>query len=622
MRNSDLGDLAKGKDPVETPVLIVGGGAAGLAMSVMLGRLGIDSMLVERHPGTSLGPKAHVVHCRTMEILRQFGLEEDVRRSSAPPESIETTSWYTSLSGDEPWDGQLIHSVPSWSYSTLAPYYAEITASPMSNVPQHLLEPLLRLQAEELNGVERLLFNHEVTALEQDEGGVDVTILDRSDGVSSIARAAYVVAADGGKSVGDMLGVRMLGPEPFVDMISLSFRADLSDHLREDNSLIRLFVQPCPDGTVQRFSVVANGPDRWDRHCEHWRTGVVLPSLGEGGYTEEQAVADLRRLLKLPELEVSELVISHWLIESVLAERFQQGRVFLAGDAAHRHSPMGGLGLNTAIQDVHNLSWKLALVLRGAAAPALLDSYQAERQPVGRRRVEFATFSFFNHLSASAGFGMLPGAGEDHNRAVLTALFSPTADGEMRRSQLQEMLNTLRREMQHADIDLGYEYAESPAVVPDGSDAPPRDPTGHIYEPVARPGHRLPHAWFGRDGEVIATHDLVEAGSFLLLAGSDGKDWVDGAAAIARELAIPLSAYVVGAHGDLRSPDDAWEQLRGHGDGGAVLVRPDGHVAFRALRASVSAQDDLRDALLVSLGAGNGPDSGGQELEPTSQTAR
>jgi 2,4-dichlorophenol 6-monooxygenase len=590
--------------PDEVPVLIVGGGAAGLAASAMLRQLGVSPLLVERHPGTSLVPKAHVIHCRTMEIFQQFGLAEEVRRRSCPPENFSYTSWYTSLGGKEPWDGKLLGSVPSWSGASLAPFYERLTSEPMANLPQHLLEPVLRDRAEELNGEDMVRFSHELTALHESADGVDATILDRISGESAGVRAQYVVAADGGKAVGRMLGVEMLGPKPFVDVVSITFKADMSPYLLEDSSLIRLFLRPNPDGTVRRFSIVASGPDCWDRHCTDWRSGVILPvgsELEPQKYTAEQAADDLRALFELPALEITDVSMAHWLIESVMAERFQVGRTFLVGDAAHRHSPMGGLGLNTGIHDVHNLAWKLAEVLNGGAHPALLDSYEPERQPVARRRVEFATFSFFNHLSVSGGFGMLPGASEEHNRGVLTALFSDTADGETRRSQMQEMINTLRREFQHADIDLGFEYADSPVVVGDGSAAPPRDPVGHDYQPVARPGHRLPHALLMCDGAVLGTHSLMRPGRWLLLAGGAGDQWVAAAGTLAEELGVSLAAYRVGAGADLEEADGTWSQLRGHGDAGAVLVRPDGHVAFRA-SGSAAPFAELRDALQLARG--------------------
>jgi 2,4-dichlorophenol 6-monooxygenase len=597
-------EMTGGPAAFETPVLIVGGGGAGLTASILLGELGVESLLVERHPGTSLVPKAHIIHCRTLEILQQSGLEDEVRRLGCPPENFTHTTWYTSLGGEEPWDRQLLMSIPSWSYDALAPYYAKLTASPMTNLPQHLLEPALRARAEELNGADRVRFFTELTGFEQDEDGVTATILDRETGETSTVRAQYMIGADGGKTIGQMLGVEMVGPDPFVDVISLIFDADVSEYLEEDHSLIRLFLQPNPDGTVGRFSIVASGPDPWDRHCKHWRSGVIQPAGPNGEistYTEEDAIRDLRDLFKLPDLEITNVTMNHWLITSVVSDRWQVGRTFLAGDAAHRHSPMGGLGLNTGMQDVHNLAWKLAAVIKGQASPALLETYEVERKPVAQTRVDFATFCFYNHLSVSGGFGMLPGASEEHNRDVLARLFSDTFDGEVRRAQLREMIYTLRREFQHADLDLGYDYARSPAVVADGTPPPAHDPVGTEYAPVARPGHRLPHAWLVRDGSRVATHHLVTSGRFLLLAGADGAVWCEAAPALAAEAGIPLDALRVAPDGDLIDADGDWAELRGHDEGGAVLVRPDGHVAFRAAAVGPDPEAELRTALATAL---------------------
>jgi 2,4-dichlorophenol 6-monooxygenase len=588
----------------EVDVLIVGGGASGLTAGLILGGLGIDAHLLERHPGTSIVPKAHIIHSRTMEIFTQLGLSDEIRAKATPPENFKNTSWYTSLGGDEPWDRRVLKSIPSWSAGDLAPYYEQITADLMTNMPQHILEPILREKAELALGTERVRFNRELVELEQDDEAVIATVTDRTTGETEVVRAKYLLGADGGKTVGDMVDIPMIGPPPIIDVVSIIFKADLSPYLQEDDSLLRLFLQPQLDGTTRRFSVIAAGPDQWDRHCRHWRSGAFLPvgsDLSE--YTPERAVKELRTLLKVPDLVIEDVELARWRIESLVAERLQAGRVFLVGDAAHRHSPNGGLGLNTGIQDAHNIAWKIALVLRGQAIPELLRTYHEERHPVARRRVEFATFSMYNHLAVGGAFGMTPGAGEEHNRAVLEALFSETADGDTRRAQLDEVLYTLRRELQHADLDLGYEYADSRAVVPDGTEAPPRDPVGTEYVPVARPGHRLPHAWLEGGGRSVSTHSLVELDRLLLLCDEDGDEWAAAAARLEADRDIRISVVKVGPGGDLSDPDGAWGALRGHEPGGAVLVRPDAHVAMRALRRPADHEVVLGSALDTALGA-------------------
>jgi len=595
-------DPAHAPLPDEVGVLIVGGGGCGLAAAVMLADLGVDALLVERHPTTALMPKAHIINPRTMEIFAQHGLAADVVREGAPPENNASAQWYTSLGGDEPWHRQLVHRVDAWSGGALTEHYARLTRWRHGNLPQKQLEPLLRRHAERRNPG-RIRFGHELVELGQDEAGVRAVVLDRGSGERRTVRAQYAIAADGGKTVGDRLGIRMDGPEPFVHTVSVYFRADLSPYFDDDDACLRFIVRPTPEGTWMRTGCLQMGPTRWDRHSEEWVVTITLPPGGEDeAYDDERAAAGVRERLNLPGLELEVLRHSRWSVQAVVAERFAAGRVFLAGDAAHRHSPHGGLGLNTGIQDAHNLTWKLAAVLKGRAGPALLGSYEPERRPVGIRNVEFATFAFFNHLAVASGFGVLPGAPVEHNRAILAALFSDTPDGRTRRVRLHEFFDTLRMEFGAADIELGFEYGDSPAVVPDGTPAPPRDPAGRDCVAVARPGHRLPHAWLDRDGERVGTHDLLGTGRFLLLAGPRGAPWVAAARELAQERVVPIDALRAGPGGELHGGDGRWYALRGHDDAGAVLVRPDGHVAFRAGSAADDARTALGHALDVALG--------------------
>jgi 2,4-dichlorophenol 6-monooxygenase len=202
----------------------------------------------------------------------------------------------------------------------------------------------------------------------------------------------------------------------------------------------------------------------------------------------------------------------------------------------------------------------------------------------------------------AGAFGVLPGAPVEHNRRSLEALFSDTEDGRRRFARLQEVFRTLRLEYGAADIELGFQYDHSPAVVPDGSHAPPSDPYGHQHVQTARPGHRLPHAWLDRFGQTVGTHDLLRVGAFLLLAGADGDAWCDAGDALQRELGLPIEPHCVGAPHALRDRDDVWHAVRGHGPDGAILVRPDGHVAYRCSHRPDDPRAALESALLVALG--------------------
>ncbi|GAA3059653.1 FAD-dependent monooxygenase [Actinokineospora globicatena] len=573
------------------PVLIVGGGGSGLLASVVLADLGVESLLVERHPSTSRHPKAHILNARTMEVLAKHGLADEVYAAGSPPERSSAMVWLTSLGGDEPFDRKVLHRVDAYGGGALRERYAAASAYRHGNLGQLWLEPLLRRHAEERTpgGVR---FHHELLDLTQDEAWVTARIRDRDTGRVYTVRALYVIGADGGKTVGAALGVRMAGTPTFSEWINLHVRSDFSAFLDHDDAVVNRVSALTGDGRFEHCGVVPMGPDSWGRSSREW-TLMVTRSPGEAAALDDDAVvAGVRSTLKLPADHPMEVVsISRWPVEGTVADRFRVGRVFLVGDAAHRHPPSGALGLNTGMQDAHNLAWKLAAVLAGTAGPALLRSYEAERRPVAERVVRRALYSAFNQISMTAGTGVSPVGSPAWNRAQLTALFADTEDGETRRAILGEYFATNRITTEHLGLELGYDYADSPCVLPDGSAPPPRDPLGVDHHPSARPGHRLPHAWLRLGDERVHTHHLVRPGRFLLLAGAAGQGWVEAATAAG------IDAYRVGPQPPSPTPPAEppgstppahggdWSRLRGHDDDGAVLVRPDGVIAARAHRA-------------------------------------
>jgi 2,4-dichlorophenol 6-monooxygenase len=588
------------REMTDTDVLIIGGGGCGLAASIFLADAGVNAYLIERHPGTAIVPKAHILNPRTMEILNYHGIADEVYSRGPSEAENSAMRWYTSLGGDEPWDRQLILRVDAWGGGALKQHYESLTGFRHGNLPQNQLEPILRTHAER-RSPGSIHFNSNLVGLEQRDERVVATIHDRTANSTYSVSARYVIAADGGKTVGPALGIRMVGPETFVTTVSVYFRADLSAYLSDDDACVRSFIRPNPNGEWTRTGLIAQGPDRWGRHNREWVATVTLPNEADASdYDNDKAAAAVRERLNLPGLELEVIRFTSWKVEGVYAERYRDRRIFLAGDAAHRHTPMGGLGLNSGIQDAHNLSWKLAAVVQGMAHPPLLDSYEPERQPVAKRNAEFATFAFFNHLTSVSGFGLVPGASEDYNREILTRVFADTEDGATRRVRLHETFNILRLESRAADLELGFTYAGSPVVTPDRTPAPPRDPAVYDYVQVARPGHRLPHAWLGLGRERLSTHELVKPGRFLLLVGSDGERWKAAAAAESEHRGLPIDVAVVGGLGGLTDLDRSWTKLRGHGEGGAVLVRPDGHVAFRAF--DEHAVNELASAVRTALG--------------------
>ncbi|THA70112.1 aromatic ring hydroxylase [Streptomyces sp. A0958] len=593
------------------PVLIVGGGGSGLTASLALSDLGIESLLVERHPSTSVQPKAHILNARTMEILAHHQVADDVYREGAPPENCGAMVWLTSLGGDAPYDRKVLYRTSAYGGGDLAAPYAVASAQPHANLGQRWLEPLLRRHAEQ-RGPGSLLFHHELLDLEEDATGVTASVLDRSSRDKRIfrVRASYVIAADGGKTIGRLRGIPMEGTPTFLEWINLHVRADFSPFIPYDDAVVNRVSSLSDDGTLEHCGVVPMGPDRWGRHSQEW-TLMFSRAPGATGATDlddETVVKMVRRTLKLPDDHPMDVEsISRWPVEGTVAQRFRAGRVFLVGDAAHRHPPSGALGLNTGIQDAHNLAWKLAHVLAGTAGEALLDSYEAERRPVAQRVVERAVYSLFNQIAFTAGTGVVHGARPEWNRAQMTALFSDTPDGETRRTVLREYFDTNRITTAHLGLEMGYEYGDAGFVVPDGTPRPPTDPLGLEYRQTARPGARLPHAWLRRREQRVATHQLHTApGSFLLLTGARGDAWLRAARDLAARLDIRIDAYAVGPDGALQDIEGIWTRLRGHDDDGVVLVRPDGFVVARHLAHCPDPSPALEAALRVGLGRPEG----------------
>ena len=576
----------------EVPVLVVGGGGCGLAASVFLSDAGVEHLLVERRESTSVLPRAHYLNQRTMELFRQHGIAHDVYRISTPLKNMSEVVWRTSLAGDGPVDGRDLHRMDSFGgRSTAAPYAAD-SSCPSTNLPQHRLEPLLRKHAEK-RAPESLRFHHALEDFTQDEDGVTARVLDRSTGETRTIRAKYLIGADGGRMIGSGLGVPMDGDGGGYSVISVHFSADLSQWWSGDSVLITNFVSP-DGGLISAYAMVAAGPS-WGLASEEWALHFSLPPGASVDLSDEAIAPRVRELLKLPDLDVRIHHVSEYLPEAVVAQKFRVGRVFLAGDAAHRQPPATGLGLNMAIQDAHNLAWKLGAVLAGQAGDALLDSYEAERRPISAANVAWAMSSFMNHGVLHASLGVMHGMPEV-TMANFRQLLSDTPMGETQRVRVNEVFRTQRTEYQSHDIEIGFAYPDG-ALVPDGSPEPQRDPMGTSYQPLTRPGHRLPHFWLLKDGNRISSHDLVgERGCFVLLTGPVADDWVVAAKQVADAYGVSVSVVSIGSDPNGSGCQDAeggWSAVNGIEDDGAVLVRPDNHVAWRSTHGSVDASVEL-----------------------------
>ncbi|KAM5349120.1 hypothetical protein ACJ41O_008943 [Fusarium nematophilum] len=516
------------ENPVHIPVVIVGGGSCGLSLSIFLSDLGVDHVLYERHPGTSILPKAHVINQRTLEIFRQHGLVDHVLSKGTPPSQMSQVLWQTSLGGDGPLDRKVLGSIETWGckpgserrniYERSAPYLP-------TNLPLLRLEPILRQVAEERNPT-KVLFNHTVTSFEDLGDHVLVHITD-DKGQETTCQTRYLIGCDGGKTIGAQLGIQMDGHTGLRRIVSAHFKADLSPYW-DDRSGIVHFANPEFGLGMRSGSLLPLGPT-WGRRSEEWQLhfsiGVNDPPVPREGVEDR-----IRKLLKLPDLQIEIMSFSNWVLERVLAQRYRQGRVFIGGDSAHRHPPTTGLGLNTAVQDAHNLAWKLAYTLQGKSSPALLDTYELERLAIGKRNCDWALFTSKCHRAIAAAIGLEEGQVEANN-AHLTQLFEENSEiGRVALAQLQYIINGQEIEFSAHEMDLGFSYPLGGAFLPDAVPPPTQHPRHQIYTPTTSPGHRLPHAWLEKDGKVLSTHDLVgRHGAFLLITDREGSAWVDAA---------------------------------------------------------------------------------------------
>ena len=531
---------------IEVPVFIVGGSLVGLSTAMLLGHHSIRSLAVEYHRGTAIHPRAAQTSQRTMEICRQVGLEQIVRRKSEE-QFVQ--------------DGGVL-AVETLVGGPIAHYIADLNegvrdVSPTVRVflSQDALEPQLRKRAEELGA--ELRFATEMVSFEQGADGVSAVIRDRDSGKTQTVRAQYMVAADGAHSrVRQRLGMRMLGHGTFSKSITIYFRAHLAP-LVEDHKWAVVYV----------LNPQLSGFFRFEKPFEKAFLGVFTVGDPENpimdvstGLTEQRSLELVRTALGTDSIPFSIENIMHWEASANLAEKFRDGRVFLAGDATHVMPPNGGFGGNTGVQDAHNLAWKLALVLKGLAGPELLSTYEKERRLVGEFTVEQA-----------------------YSRYVLRTAPNMSRDG------LQPVAPDL-------NIEMGYVY-HSEAVVPED----PNDRLVHENprESKGRPGTRAPHFWLERRGEQISTLDLFGQ-NFTLLAGPEGNAWTEAARHVAKPLGIDLDVHRIDENG-LTDPAGGFCAAYGITPSGAVLVRPDGFVAWRDKTGDEASVERIRSVLATVL---------------------
>lgn len=563
---------------INVPVLIVGGGPAGLTTALELHRRGITGALIDRRGFTNRFPRAHLLNVRTMETFADVGVADEVYELSPPEDQWHRVSWCTTLGGDRPGQGIEIGHLDAWGGGKDLGAYREASPRPFANVPQIRLDKVLADHVQAVWGDSVYTF-HELRALEQDDDGVTATVVDLMSGEAKTFRAQYVVAADGGRTVGDLLGVQPVGPRALKDIVNIYFSGDLS-HIADEEALLTYFINPEGDGTMAG-AIVAMGPDRWGKHSTEWNLSISKSVDTTIAEERDAILAAARRLIGDETVEMDVHAISHWQFEGIVVDKYKVGRVFIAGDAAHRHPPTGGLGLNTAVGDASNLGWKLAAVLKGQASPSLLATYQAERRPVAARNVEHSLVNANRHAVIASTLGLSKGQPEEEGwQAIVDWHTGNSPEAEQARARTAAAVADNAEDYSQLNIEAGFIYA-SHAVVPDRTPVPDNADSATDFRSNARPGHHVPHVWLDIDGRQTSTSDLVAPEGLTVYVGAErAADWEQAGNTVATETGSPITVVVVGSAGEPTTR--RWTEVAGVEIDGVVIVRPDRHVAYRA----------------------------------------
>jgi putative polyketide hydroxylase len=547
-------------------VVVVGAGPVGLVSAIQLGRAGIETLLLERRATFSTHPKSGGIHARTMEIYRQLGISDLIQENGRSSNGVLTLGWMTSLNGIE------IGSISIGATEEERDRFRAWSPETMVSCTQDIYEPILGEVVGRYPSVS-LRMASEATALAQDDDWVTIGYSDAEG--EKVARARYVIGADGVRSpVRRRLGIGESGVEPLGNSMNVVFDADLEPYRAGRDY-----------GLFWVLNAKTHGAFGSRKSGTYWSYNFTVPAGGDpASYTPEYCIEIIRAAIGVPDVPIRIVSTLHWKLEQAVTDQWRAGRVFLAGDASHRFPPHGGFGMNSGVQDSHNLVWKLIARLRWGAGDKLLDSYEVERKPIAEQNGEQCLLN--TRRLASVG-------GPLKDAAALATIDRP--EGEALREKIRTSLPAQREQILSQGQQFGQIY-RSGALIDDGTLI--EESTVSTYRPSGHPGARAPHFWLA-DGR--STIDLYDGG-FVLFAARDGQPWLGAAASVATAIDVPLSAFHIGGPGcDLRPGGPQWEDLVGVSTEGALLIRPDGYVAARWTALPNDPASALKGALEVLL---------------------
>ncbi len=579
---------------ISTEVLIIGGGPSGMISALCLAKLGVKSIIVERNDGINEHPKAHELNTRSIEILDNLGITDKELRAEAAPFSDGARILFCKTINEE--FGRIDLYADKERRNKYQQHLKSKTA--YLNISQTEVEKVL-LRHVTVNPFIEMNFDHQWQSLTQNENGVSNEILEKKESRTFSIQSKYVLAADGaGSRCRSALGIKMEGPDRIQDFVSAYFEDDLRAHIKTSAKLYWM-LNPKAGGTFIAHHI----EKRWV-----YMVPIYLDYEKKGSFTKAFMENRIKTALGNQDIDINVKSINFWHMSAQLAESFSKGKIFLIGDAAHRFPPTGGLGMNTGIADAHNIGWKIKAVLCGLSDESLLDSYESERRPIAQQNTEESVFNYHKILEVIEAFGLsrdgveiiakyknmapikwLPSTWRNKIINIGLAIAERKIDQYSTDETVKnKVLTTIADQVAHFDrigLDIGYVYEEG-ALIPDGTEAIYPEDRVSQYIPSTRPGSRFPHLAFNDSPSLKSSHDLLGYDRFTLIVDIDGEIWAKALDQLPNKYKSIIDLKQLKKL-NLSDPDyQSIKTLCEIESTGALLIRPDGHIAWRMISHS------------------------------------